>query len=169
VLESKEVAKKDKSKTYLLTQGDYVEDTDFTIAKCCSPIPGDDVIGYRNTNNDVVIHRKTCPQAIKLMSSHGNMLLDAQWAKQKFFSFLAQVSLQGVDRQGIIAEISSLISKDLDVNMRKVLIESHDGVFEGFIDLYVHDVNNLNNLILKIGKVKGVVKVARVELNRTKE
>jgi len=162
----KEVA---KNKTYLLTQGDYVEDTDFTIAKCCSPIPGDDVIGYKNTNNEVVIHRKTCPQAIKLMSSQGNMLLDAQWAKQKFFSFLAQISLQGVDRQGIIAEISSLISKDLDVNMRKVLIESHDGVFEGFIDLYVHDVNNLNNLILKIGKVKGVVKVARVELNRTKE
>lgn len=158
---------KEKSKTYLLTQGEEVDDTDFAIAKCCNPIPGDDVIGYKNSDNDIVIHRRTCPQAIVLLASQGNSIIDAQWAKQKFFSFLAQISLQGVDRQGIIAEISSLISKDLDVNMRKVVIESHDGIFEGSIDLYVHDVSNLNNLILKIGKIKGVVKVARIELNRS--
>ncbi|MCT4636510.1 MAG: RelA/SpoT family protein [Bacteroidales bacterium] len=154
----------DKKKPYMLTQETEDGGDNYKIAKCCNPIPGDDVVGYLSVSGEVVIHRRACPEAIKLMSSQGNSIIDAQWAKQKFFSFLARVDLRGIDRQGITAELTSIISNELDVNIRKLFIESHDGIFEGYIDLYVHDVNNLNNLLMKLGKVKGVERVSRIEL-----
>ena len=133
-------------------------------AKCCNPIPGDEVIGYKNPDKDIVIiHKSKCPTAIKLMSSEGNYIVPAKWTSQKFLSSLAKLSLIGIDRIGIISDITDIISNELSVNIRKIFIETHDGIFEGEIELYVHNVNDLNNLIMNISKIKGVDSVKRNE------
>jgi GTP pyrophosphokinase len=134
------------------------------IAKCCSPIPGDDVIGYKNPEDDfIIIHKAKCPTAIRLMSSKGNFIVPAKWTSQKLLSSLAKLSLNGIDRIGIASDITAVISSELTVNIRKIFIETHDGIFEGEIELYVHNVTDLNNLIMNISKIKGVDSVKRNE------
>ncbi len=133
-------------------------------AKCCNPIPGDEVIGYKNPDKEIIIiHKSKCPTAIKLMSSEGNYIVPAKWTSQKFLSSLAKLTLNGIDRIGIISDITDIISNELSVNIRKIFIETHDGIFEGEIELYVHNVTDLNNLIMNISKIKGVDSVKRSE------
>jgi len=136
---------------------------DYSIAKCCHPIPGDDVIGYRNQDGSIVIHKGKCPKAIKLMSSQGNRIIPAQWTTHKILSYLVRIHVQGLDKFGIYNNITTIISKELSVNMRNINLVSHDGIFEGSIDLYVHNTKDLNNLIMNLIKIKGVESVKRVE------
>ena len=134
------------------------------IAKCCNPIPGDEIIGFKNPNDDyIIIHKSKCPTAIRLMSSEGNYIVPAKWTSQKFLSSLAKLSLNGIDRLAIASDITSVISNELSVNIRKIFIETHDGIFEGELELYVHNVTDLNNLIMNISKIKGVDSVKREE------
>jgi GTP pyrophosphokinase len=136
----------------------------YEIATCCNPIPGDEVIGYKNPNSDVItVHKAKCPEAIKLMSSHGQYIVPAQWTTHKILSFLAKLSIKGIDRIGIAKDITTFISGELDANIRKINIDTLNGVFEGYIELYVHNVSDLNNIILNISKIKGVDSVKRVE------
>lgn len=136
----------------------------YQIAKCCNPIPGDEVIGYRSPSESIIIHKSKCPTAIKLMSSHGNMIVSANWTTHKIMSFLARISFNGIDKVGIVNSITNVISLDLNANIRKIMVESHDGIFDGTIDLYVHDTKHLNNLIYNISKIKGINSVKRVEI-----
>ena len=129
----------------------------------CRPIPGDDVIGYLDDDGNVVIHKKGCPEAIKLSAQHGNRIVDAKWSIHKMMSFLSRIEVRGIDRIGIVSEMASTISDQLNVNMRRFNIESHDGIFEGYIDLYVHNRADLNNLILSLMKIRGVDTISRVE------
>ena len=134
------------------------------ISNCCNPIPGYDVIGYKNPKDDyVVIHKAKCPTAIKLLSSEGNYIVPAKWISQKFLSSLAKLTLNGIDRIGIASDITAVISTELTVNIRKIFIETHDGIFEGELELYVHNVKDLNNLIMNISKIKGLESVKRKE------
>jgi len=136
----------------------------YQVASCCHPIPGDDVIGYKDPKSDVIIvHKAKCPNAIKLMSSQGQYIVPAQWTTHKFLSFLAKLSIKGIDRIGMAKDVTSLISNELNANIRKISFESFDGVFTGYIELYVHNVSDLNNLILNISKIKGVDSVKRFE------
>jgi GTP diphosphokinase / guanosine-3',5'-bis(diphosphate) 3'-diphosphatase len=137
----------------------------YKIAKCCNPIPGDDVIGYKSPNETILIHKSKCPAAIKLMSNHGNMIVSANWTAHKIVSFLARISFNGIDKVGIVNSITNIISHDLNANIRKIIVESHDGIFEGTIDLYVHDTKHLNNLIFNISKIKGINSIQRVEIS----
>jgi len=138
-------------------------ETTYTLATCCNPIPGDDVVGYRNPNDKIIIHRSKCPNAIKLMSREGNRIVTAKWTTHKILSFLASIRVMGIDRIGMINEITNVISKELSVNMRTVNIEVHDGIFDGTLDLYVHSTKDLNNLIMNLIKIKGVDSVKRIE------
>jgi GTP pyrophosphokinase len=119
----------------------------YVIAHCCNPIPGDEVIGYISPDEMVIIHKATCAEAVRLMAQYGDKIVSAKWTTHKMLSFLARIDVRGMDRIGIISEITKVISDELMVNIRKFHIESHDGIFEGFIDLYVHDVSHLNNLL----------------------
>ena len=151
-------------KPVIISDDNSQENIKFDIAKCCNPIPGDEVVGYKNpSEKNIVIHKAKCPNAIKLMSSEGNYIVVAKWTSQKFISFLVKLTLRGIDRLGIASDITDIISKELSVNIRKIYIETHDGIFEGELELYVHNVKNLNNLILNISKVKGVDTVKRNE------
>jgi len=150
----------DKSKPLIVD-----EDTaNYQIAECCNPIPGDDVIGYQGCDDELIIHKTSCPEAIKLNSSEANKVVKVEWISQKILAFLGRIFLKGIDDIGVLNDVTNVISKELNVNMRSINIESHDGVFEGVIDVYVHNTNDLNNLILKLSSVKGMTQVVRKEI-----
>ncbi len=151
------------SNASLVIQGNP-EGNEFRLARCCEPIPGDAVIGYRNDDSsEIIIHKTTCPIANKLMSSQGDHIVPAKWTSHRIMAFLARLYMSGIDRLGLANDITNIISKELSVNIRSMNLDSHDGVFEATIDLYVHNTEDINNLILNLSKVKGVDSVKRME------
>ena len=118
----------------------------YTMASCCNPIPGDDVLGYLDENGRVVIHKRQCPVATKLKSSYGNRILAADWDTHKALSFPIFLYIKGIDDVGLLNQITQIISQQLNVNIRKLSIESNDGIFEGKIQLFVHDVEDVRTI-----------------------
>ncbi len=153
----------DPSSPFLLRENVESAGQSYEIARCCNPIPGDEVIGYRSPEGAIVIHKPKCPVAIRIMSNEGNRIIAVRWAIHKLVSFIARISMTGVDRIGMVNDITNIISSELKVNMTNINISVREGIFEGTIDLYVHHTQDLNNLILKISNVKGIDTIKRVE------
>jgi GTP pyrophosphokinase len=154
----------DPKSTFVIRESEDGSENNYKLAKCCNPIPGDDIIGHRSANEDmVVIHKSRCPNAVKIVSAHADLMIQAKWTTYKILSFLARISIRGVDRFGIYNQITTVICKELNVNMRAINIASHDGIFEGTMDLYVHNAKDLNNLLDKLVNIKGIEQVSRVE------
>lgn len=135
----------------------------YKVAECCNPIPGDNVLGVIEADDMVILHRRDCKNAIKLMANHGEMIVDAEWTSERKMAFLSQIKLTGFDRMGVVNKISKVISIEKNLNIRQFHFDAHDGVFEGNILLYVHSTQTINNVISQISKIKGVHTVARVE------
>lgn len=136
----------------------------YIIATCCSPIPGDDVLGYLDENEKVIIHKRQCPVAVKLKSSYGNRIIATKWDTHKSsLSFLVNLYIRGIDTVGIMSDVTQVISRQLNVNIRRLNVETNDGIFEGKIQLYVHDVDDVKRVITKLLKVPNVKTVNRVE------
>lgn len=153
----------DRSIPFLLKENVENAEQSYEIAKCCNPIPGDEVTGYRSPDGPIIIHKPKCPVAIRIMSNEGNRIIAVKWAIHKLVSFLARISMTGIDRIGLVNDITNIISSELKVNMTNVNISVKNGIFEGTIDLFVHHTKDLNNLILKISNIKGIETVKRVE------
>jgi len=153
----------DKNHPYLLRENVDNTGNSYVIAGCCNPIPGDEVVGYVDPANSIIVHKPKCPAAVKLMSSEGNRIIPVRWTIHKLASFLARISINGIDRIGLINEVTNVISTELNVNIRNINVSVYDGIFEGTIDLYVHHTRDLNNLILQLSNVKGIASVKRVE------
>ena len=153
----------DKNVPFLLRENVDNSEQSYEIAKCCNPIPGDEVTGYNSPEGSIIIHKPKCPVAIRLMSSEGNRIIAVKWTIHKLVSFLARISMSGIDRIGLVNDITKIISSELNVNMRNVNISVHNSIFEGTIDLYIHHTKDLNNLIMKISNIKGIENVKRVE------
>jgi GTP pyrophosphokinase len=140
------------------------DDLSYKIAECCKPIPGDEIIGFTDSSTSIVtVHKRKCETAIKLAAQHAEKIINAQWSVHKILSFLAVLEIRGIDRLGILRELTDIIADRLNVNIRKLNIESHDGIFEGYIELYVHDLEDLNLLISTVQQIKGMDSVKRVE------
>lgn len=137
--------------------------SDFVIAPCCNPIPGDDVVGMNIAGTKVTVHKRSCPEAIRLMASFGDKIVPVKWVSHKLMSFLAVIKLTGIDRPGIVSEITTLIAKEEKVNMRMVHFDTRDGIFEGMIHLYVHNTDDLSNIVTRISQLQGVETVMRME------
>ena len=135
----------------------------YKMATCCHPIPGDDVLGYLDENNKLIIHKRQCPVAARLKSSFGNRIVATQWETRKEQSFLVNIYLRGIDGVGLLNEVTQVISHQMRVNIRKLSIESLDGIFEGNIQLYVHDVEDVKSLCNELKKIKNIKEVTRVE------
>ncbi len=166
--ETEEPPSKDKfdlKKPFVIREEPDKQDIPYKIAECCSPIPGDDAIGFWDENGKLIIHKAKCPEAVKLMSNKGDRIVSAKWTIHKILSYLAKISLTGIDKIGMINEITSVISKQLSVNIRTFNFDVHDGIFEGKISLYVHNTSDLNTLILNLSKIKGIDKVKREEIH----
>ena len=160
----KPVPDKEKEEEKGKVINDIIDDaSDFIIAPCCNPIPGDDVVGMKIDGDKITVHKRKCPEAIRLMSSYGDKIVPVKWVSHKIMSFLAVIKLNGIDSIGIVSDITMIISKESNVNMRTVHFETKDGIFEGMIHLYVHNTADLNNLMMKIASLKGVENVSRVE------
>ena len=155
----------DKKKDFELYEDINNGTVSFNIAECCYPIPGDSVVAFIEDDNTVTIHKKSCPYANNLASKEGYRIVSAKWSKHFLMSYLARISLNGLDRVGVLNEVTRVISLILGVNIRKIVIEAHDGIFEGTIDLYVHNTDDLDKLIRSIAKIKGIETVKRIEIN----
>ena len=138
---------------------------EYVIARCCGPIPGDAVVGIKNPDGSVTVHKKTCPVADSIASKHGDRVVVPQWENEgEKKAFPARIALKGIDRVGLLNEISRYISLVMGVNMRKVLLSTGGGIFEGYIDLSVQDKNALERMIKKLASIDGIQSVARTEL-----
>lgn len=152
-----------KNQPYLLRENVDQGSNSYIIAGCCQPIPGDEVVGYIDHSNSIIVHKPKCPVAVKLMSSEGNRIIPVRWTIHKLASFLASISINGIDRIGLLNEVTTIISKELNVNIRNVNVSVYDGIFEGTIDLYVHHTRDLNNLIMQLSNLRGIASVKRIE------
>ena len=138
----------------------------YILASCCTPIRGESVIGFKASDGTITVHRRTCPNANSQAAKHGDKILTVKWADKENSgnSYLARLFLKGTDRMGMINDITRITSKVMGVNIRRFNIGTEDGIFEGFIDLYVNDMANLEGLITKLQKIKGIESVSRKDL-----
>ncbi len=136
---------------------------EYIMADCCHPIPGDDVLGYINENNQVIIHKRQCPVAARLKSSYGNRIIATQWDTHKDLSFLVTIYVKGIDCMGLLNEVTQVISRQLNVNIRKLTMETNDGIFEGRIQLYVHDVDDVRTICNNLKQIQNIKQVSRIE------
>jgi GTP diphosphokinase / guanosine-3',5'-bis(diphosphate) 3'-diphosphatase len=151
----------------MLLIGEDMDVVDYKLAKCCTPIPGDEVFGFVTVNEGIKIHRTNCPNSAELMANHGNRVVKAKWTSQHEVAFLTGLKIKGTDRVGLINGVTKVISEELKVNMSSMSIHTDTGIFEGEIMLYVNDTRHLEHLIAKLEQVEGVVKVSRFDSKET--
>ncbi|MDX5321861.1 MAG: RelA/SpoT family protein, partial [Bacteroidota bacterium] len=150
--------------------GEKLEELDFGFARCCNAIPGDEIIGFITVGEGIKVHRTNCPNAIKLSSNYGYRIIKATWANSPLKSekaFLAGIKVTGIDDVGIISKITDTISKQLQVNMKSITVESNAGTFEGKITLFIFDTSHLDNLIQKIKDAVPHTQVVRVNVSES--
>ena len=137
----------------------------FSIATCCNPIPGDPVIGIKAPDGTVTVHKKTCPVADRIAAQHGDWVVVPKWLEQaEDSSFPVRITLKGLDRVGMLNEITRRVSLVMGVNMRRLNLSADDGLFEGYIDLYVNSRDILDKMIKKLSSIEGIENVSRSEL-----
>lgn len=147
----------------LIIFGESSDKIVYTLANCCKPIPGDDVFGFVSTGKGLIIHRTSCPNAARLLANFGHRVVKTKWAKNKEISFLTGIRIIGVDDVGVVSKITTLISGDMRLNISAITIEAREGLFEGNIKLFVHDKDQLDELVARLLKLPGIQKVERFD------
>ena len=144
-----------------LLDDDY-EQIKYVLADCCNPIPGDTVVGFQVSDNRIVVHQTSCPNAISQMSRFGNRIIKTNWRKGQNIAFLSGIKLKGFDRKGIIKEMMDVITSQMDLNIRSLNIETKNNVFTGTLMLYIQSVRTLNNLIEQLRQIDQMESVERI-------
>jgi GTP pyrophosphokinase len=157
---NKQIPKKDSE---LIIFGEKSDRIKYSLGKCCNPIPGDDVFGFVSTAKGLIIHRTNCPNATQLLANYGHRVVKTKWAKNKEISFLTGLSIIGMDDVGVVNKITHIISGELKINIAALTIESKDGLFQGTIKVYVHDKDELEELVDKIKTLEGIQQVSRFD------
>jgi len=134
----------------------------FTIADCCHPIPGDDVLGYFDKNNHITIHKRQCPLATKLKTSDGNRILAAKWDMHRELNFPATIQIEGIDNKGVVHQVAAVLSQQLNINIRRLEIGAKDGIFHGDIQMEIHDAEDVKNICNSLKKIKEIKQVTRI-------
>jgi guanosine-3',5'-bis(diphosphate) 3'-pyrophosphohydrolase len=147
----------------LIIFGESSDKIVYNLANCCKPIPGDDVFGFVTTGKGLTIHRTNCPNAAKLLANYGHRIVKTKWAKNKEISFLTGLKIIGLDDVGVVNKITSLISGELRINIAAITIEAREGLFEGTIKLFVHDKEELEELVQNLKKLQGIQSVDRFD------
>ena len=130
--------------------------------KCCHPIPGDDVLGYIDNKNQIEIHKRACPVASKLKSSFGNRILDAKWDMHKILFFDATIEIHGIDRTGMLLDVAQVISAQMNVNIHRITISSDQGIFDGTIEIRVHDRDDVKTIIENLKKIDDLQEIQQI-------
>ena len=150
----------DRKKTYILEEEDYQKK--YIIASCCNPIPGDEVLGFIKDDGQLEIHKRSCSQALTIKTRFGDRIVSCNWAGHKSLYISGTIEIKGIDRIGILNDITAVIANDLSINIQKLSIDTTGGVFEGIIKVYVHDLDDINQLSNRLLKIKGIENVKRV-------
>lgn len=156
------VSSPDKN-TELVIFGESSEQFPYEFAKCCAPIPGDDVVGFISINGIIKIHRTNCNNIINLMSKYGYRIVKTKWTSSKSPAFLTGIFINGIDDIGVINKITNIISGEMKVNMQSMAIESNNGIFEGTFKVFVKDQNQLGKLLERLNKLEGILSANRIE------
>ncbi len=156
----KELPKYDRKKPYRLCEDEF--NRNYVIAGCCKPIPGDEALGFINDDGNVVVHKISCPIALRLKSSFGERILSTVWSNHINTSFEATLEVKGIDSIGVLNTITRTISDSFNVNITKLTIEAKDGVFEGKIKMLVHNVEDIQNMCVTLSKNTHIKSIARV-------
>lgn len=135
----------------------------YKIADCCQPIPGDNVLGFIDSNDTVVVHKCDCPVALKLQANYGNRILSAEWETKKVLSFLTTLEISGIDQTGLLKQIVQVISDDYAINIKNINIDTTNGVFNGTLDIYVYSTEDIDNLCRNLLKIKALQSVKRIK------
>lgn len=154
-------SKVDKKKAFKLTEENAGKT--YIFADCCHPIPGDDVLGYVDDSEKIIVHKRQCPIAAKLKSSFGERIVSVDWATHKLMSFVEILEIKGIDKKGVLIQILKVISEGYGVNISKMNIETNAGIFAGRFYIYVHDTEDINNLCKNIIKIKEINSVQRIQ------
>ncbi|MDR1120922.1 MAG: RelA/SpoT family protein [Dysgonamonadaceae bacterium] len=149
----------DKTKPYELREELFRRN--YVVASCCKPIPGDDVFGFINDDNNVIVHKRSCPLGIRLKSNFGERILSTVWSNHTSSSFEATLHVTGIDGVGVLTDIAKTIS-GFNVNIIRLLIETKDGMFEGKINMMVHDVEDIQKMCIALSKIKNIQSVSRI-------
>ncbi|MET0636987.1 MAG: bifunctional (p)ppGpp synthetase/guanosine-3',5'-bis(diphosphate) 3'-pyrophosphohydrolase [Chitinophagaceae bacterium] len=152
-----------KKDAELIIFGESSDKIVYNLANCCKPIPGDDVFGFVTTGKGLTIHRTNCPNAAKLLSNYGHRVVKTKWAKNKEISFLTGLKIVGLDDVGVIHKITNLISGELRINISAFSLEAKEGLFEGNIKVFVHDREELEQLVRSLKELSGIESVERFD------
>jgi GTP pyrophosphokinase len=153
----------DKKDAELIIFGESSDKIQYTLANCCKPIPGDDVFGFVTTGEGLKIHRTNCPNATRLLANYGHRVVKTKWAKNKEISFLTGLKIIGLDDVGVIHKITNLISGELKFNISAMTIEAKEGIFEGNVKIFVHDKEELDELVNRLVSMSGIERVDRYD------
>ena len=134
----------------------------YILPTCCHAIPGDDILGYIDNKNQVEIHNRACPVANRLKSSFGNRILDAKWDMHKVLFFDATILIRGIDRKGMLHDISEVISEKLDVNIHRITINADEGIYDGKIEIRVHDRSEVQEIVNALKKIDDLKEVKQI-------
>ena len=162
-LENPGIKAASKKDSELIIFGESSDKIKYTLGKCCNPIPGDDVFGFVSTGKGLIIHRNNCPNATQLLANYGHRVVKTKWAKNKEISFLTGLSIIGLDDVGVVNKITHIISGELKINIAALTIESTEGLFKGTIKVYVHDKDELEELVTRIKSLNGIQQVMRFD------
>ncbi len=134
----------------------------YILPTCCHAIPGDDILGYIDNKNQVEIHNRACPVANRLKSSFGNRILDAKWDMHKVLFFDATIQIRGIDRKGMLHDISEVISEKLDVNIHRITINADEGIYDGKIEIRVHERSEVQEIVNALKKIDDLKEVKQI-------
>jgi len=157
---------KSKKKELILTDENAKDTQHYHFAECCRPIPGDNVVGFQNPDGSISIHKKSCPHVTDMASKQGEKIIAITWDNQSDISFLAGITIKGLDRVGLLNDMTREISAVMGINMKKLNIESRDGIVTGYIELMVHHANDLENLISHLKNLKEIKHINRKMIYR---
>jgi GTP pyrophosphokinase len=152
-----------KKDAELIIFGESSDKIMYNLANCCKPIPGDDVFGFVTTGKGLTIHRTNCPNASKLLANYGHRVVKTKWAKNKEISFLTGLNIIGLDDVGVVNKITNLISGEMKINISALSIEAKEGIFRGAIKVFVHDKEELEELVDRLKSLSGIHRVDRFD------
>jgi len=135
---------------------------DYTLAPCCNPIAGDRVFGFTTINEGIKVHKNNCPNAVSLQSKYEYRIIAAKWIDSSTQDYNATITLKGIDRMGLVQDVTVLISQNMHVNIKNISFSTNHGIFTGSIDIVVPNKNLLTDLVKKLNKLNGIDKVTRV-------
>ena len=151
------------SKSKLIEFDGKKDDIQYSLSKCCKPIPGDDIYGFVTVNEGIKVHRTSCKNSPELLSKYAYRIIKANWYSKSDFNLVTSLVIDGTDRVGVIDDVTKIISSQLKVNMKSINVDLKDGIFHGKIELFVSDTLQLSKLMKKLQNVRNVTFVKRVD------